>query len=176
MTRSRRFGGDELRARRATRFATLLAESLHDLGLTHKALARDLGITPYAVDSWTRVTDSILPGAANLERLCGLLEARQPGLGRRLADAAGQAGAPAAPVVLPPPAAAGSRPAATEGAAPGPPTNLPALLTSFVGRAPESAAVQALLGEHRLVTLTGPGGVGKTRLALEVAATLRPAY
>jgi predicted ATPase len=45
----------------------------------------------------------------------------------------------------------------------------PAALTSFVGRAGEVAEVAALLAEFRLVTVTGPGGVGKTRLAGEVA-------
>jgi predicted ATPase/DNA-binding CsgD family transcriptional regulator len=44
-----------------------------------------------------------------------------------------------------------------------------AALTSFVGRAAEVDAVAGLLGEYRLVTVTGPGGVGKTRLAAEVA-------
>ena len=42
-------------------------------------------------------------------------------------------------------------------------------LTSFIGRATECAAVQDLLTTARLVTLTGPGGCGKTRLALQVA-------
>src|SRR5262245_36848152 len=44
-----------------------------------------------------------------------------------------------------------------------------AVLTSFVGRAEQLAEAAALLGECRLVTVTGPGGVGKTRLAGEVA-------
>jgi predicted ATPase/DNA-binding CsgD family transcriptional regulator len=46
---------------------------------------------------------------------------------------------------------------------------LPADLTSFEGRRSELTTVKGLLGEHRLVTLTGFGGVGKTRLALRVA-------
>jgi predicted ATPase/DNA-binding CsgD family transcriptional regulator len=46
---------------------------------------------------------------------------------------------------------------------------LPARWTSFVGRERERATVLVALGESRLVTLVGPGGVGKTRLAVEVA-------
>jgi predicted ATPase/class 3 adenylate cyclase len=50
--------------------------------------------------------------------------------------------------------------------------NIAPSATSFVGRAAEIAAVSALLDEARVVTLTGPGGAGKTRLALEVARTI----
>ena len=52
------------------------------------------------------------------------------------------------------------------------PGNLRAATTSFIGREAEVAEVQAAVKAHRLVTLTGVGGVGKTRLALEVAARL----
>jgi ABC-type sulfate/molybdate transport systems ATPase subunit len=51
-------------------------------------------------------------------------------------------------------------------------TNLPAQVSSFIGREAELAAVRALVGGSRLVTLTGAGGAGKTRLALQVAAGL----
>ncbi|HET7488920.1 MAG TPA: tetratricopeptide repeat protein [Acidimicrobiales bacterium] len=49
------------------------------------------------------------------------------------------------------------------------PSVLPVALDSFVAREAEMAAVQALLGRSRLVTITGPAGVGKTRLAVEAA-------
>jgi len=52
------------------------------------------------------------------------------------------------------------------------PGNLRPAVTSFIGRESEVAEVQVVLRAHRLVTLTGVGGVGKTRLALEVAAHL----
>lgn len=52
------------------------------------------------------------------------------------------------------------------------PNNLPHLLSSFVGRAEDQAAVRGLLDRARLVTLSGPGGCGKTRLAMEVATDL----
>jgi predicted ATPase/DNA-binding CsgD family transcriptional regulator len=54
--------------------------------------------------------------------------------------------------------------------------NMPAELTSFVGRRDEVAEVKRLLSGCRLVTLTGVGGVGKTRLALRVAAGSRRAF
>jgi predicted ATPase/class 3 adenylate cyclase len=52
------------------------------------------------------------------------------------------------------------------------PNNLPLQLTSFVGREEQIAEVERLLGQTRLLTLTGPGGSGKSRLALRVAAEL----
>ena len=52
------------------------------------------------------------------------------------------------------------------------PNNLPLQMTSFVGRDREVADLAELLGTHRLVTLVGSGGIGKTRTSLQVAANL----
>jgi predicted ATPase/DNA-binding winged helix-turn-helix (wHTH) protein len=67
------------------------------------------------------------------------------------------------------------------GAAPAPPAttpkhNLPQQLTSFIGREKEIAELKELLGTTRLLTLTGAGGCGKTRLAMQVAADLLESY
>lgn len=74
--------------------------------------------------------------------------------------------APSAPEASPP-LCAGS---------PSRPTNLPDLLPPLYGRADEVRDVQALLREHALVTITGAGGIGKTRLAQEVAHGLVGAF
>ncbi|HEX5040796.1 MAG TPA: adenylate/guanylate cyclase domain-containing protein [Candidatus Limnocylindria bacterium] len=52
------------------------------------------------------------------------------------------------------------------------PNNLPTRLTTFLGREREIGEVGELLETHRLLTLTGPGGTGKTRLSLEVASRM----
>jgi predicted ATPase/DNA-binding CsgD family transcriptional regulator len=54
--------------------------------------------------------------------------------------------------------------------------NLPARSSPFVGRREQIAEVRRLLSSSRLLTLTGPGGVGKTRLALHVAAEIRRSF
>lgn len=51
-----------------------------------------------------------------------------------------------------------------------PQNNLPSFLTEFIGRETEMSQVNTLLDNYRLVTLVGPGGIGKTRLALQVAS------
>jgi predicted ATPase/class 3 adenylate cyclase len=52
------------------------------------------------------------------------------------------------------------------------PNNLPAQVTSFIGRTREMAEIKRLMATTRLLTLTGPGGTGKTRLSLQAAAEL----
>jgi predicted ATPase/DNA-binding CsgD family transcriptional regulator len=54
--------------------------------------------------------------------------------------------------------------------------NFPAKVTRFIGRKRELSAIAAAIDAHRLVTLRGPGGVGKSRLALQVAAAARDMF
>ena len=54
--------------------------------------------------------------------------------------------------------------------------NLPVQLTSFVGRGAQMTDLEKLLADNRLVTLTGAGGAGKTRLAVEIAARIAPEF
>src|SRR5438445_504329 len=56
------------------------------------------------------------------------------------------------------------------------PNNLPAQLTSFIGREEQIAEIRQLFDRTRLLTLTGPGGAGKTRLALQIAAETLTEY
>lgn len=59
---------------------------------------------------------------------------------------------------------------------PKPTRALPAELTPFIGRTKELTEIRRLLGETRLLTLTGSGGIGKSRLALHVASNLRDEF
>lgn len=77
---------------------------------------------------------------------------------------------------LDPLAAAALSPSAPAPPEPLPKNNLPAAVTSFVGRSQELVEVVRLLEQARLLTLTGPGGSGKTRLALQAAAHMLPRF
>jgi predicted ATPase/DNA-binding SARP family transcriptional activator len=117
---------------------------------TRQALATSLGVDP-----------SPALAAVHLAILRGELPA-----GPAVRPAASGSASPS------PAAGAWSGPAHTPGPTPPRLTNLPAQLTSFVGRDDELARVAKLLAEARLVTLTGPGGAGKTRLSVEAASRL----
>lgn len=56
------------------------------------------------------------------------------------------------------------------------PHNLPLERTTFIGRQPQIAQLTKVLSDVRLLTLTGPGGVGKTRLALQLAGVVAEQY
>jgi predicted ATPase/DNA-binding winged helix-turn-helix (wHTH) protein len=94
------------------------------------------------------------------------------GRGYRFVAPVEQAAAPplegAAPIAPGAAAASAAGPAATN--------NLPQQLTSLIGREAEVADIKARLQSHRLVTLTGSGGVGKTRLAIEAGGGLLDDY
>src|SRR5262249_25867249 len=106
---------------------------------------------------------------------CRARRARRRGAGWGVGLGLGAGGASGRPPLAapdpppaPPPAArpAGSPPIRTVAGRAG---NLPLPVSSFIGRARELEQAAAALGQARVVTLTGPGGVGKTRLALQVA-------
>lgn len=146
---------NERRERSAAHFATRLADILHQLRVTHQELAHALGIKRYTVDSWTRATNPSLPSADNLERLCLWLETREHGLSKQVVAAVTTALPVQAPLLN----------AESHG-------KLRAAETHFVGREGAIDTLHTLLRHHRLVTLTGAGGIGKTRLALRVCEAL----
>jgi predicted ATPase/transcriptional regulator with XRE-family HTH domain len=145
-------------------FAGLLREYRLAAGLTQEALCERARVS-------VRSLQGLEAGA----------QRPQKDTARRLVEALGlpegeRARLVAAAVPAPRRAAGGSH--TSPGAAVQPPStaipqSLPSYLTSFVGRQRETAAVGDLLARHRLLTLTGPGGVGKTRLALYVASAQR---
>lgn len=157
-------------------------------GLTQARLAALVGYDPAVITRMCRgLTD--LTGPGGRERVVRLLQALH---GAGAVDSVEEADALLAAAGMPPlygghPAEAAllaqlrargdarpdtrPPPKAGEGR-PGP----PAPLTSFVGREREVAEVKRLLSANRLVTLTGPGGVGKTRLVREVVRDLPDGY
>jgi predicted ATPase/DNA-binding XRE family transcriptional regulator len=125
-------------------FAELLRRLRADARLTQEELAEAAGLSPRSV--------------SDLER--GINRTAQRGTAVLLADALHLSGPRKERFI----AAARGKAALTAQ------DNLPIQLTAFIGRDREAADVQALVETSRLVTLTGPGGAGKTRLALYVAA------
>ena len=134
-------------------FGELLRRHRLAAGLTQEALARQAGLSAR--------------GIADLER--GARRFPYPDTVQRLADALLLDLTQRASLVTA--ARRASAVSQTPSGAPGGAFrhNLPVSLTSFIGRERELADVQARLADARLLTLTGVGGCGKTRLALEVA-------
>jgi transcriptional regulator with XRE-family HTH domain len=152
-------GADIARAR-VRAFGALLRGHRRAAGLTQEALADQAGLSRRGIQHLEAGDAS--PHPATLDALEAALDLTpEDGAGLRAAVSA----APNHPAA----------PAPTAGTGAGP-SNLPTPLTSFVGRDHDLGQVVALLGAGRLVTLTGAGGTGKTRLALHAAAQARPAY
>jgi predicted ATPase/DNA-binding XRE family transcriptional regulator len=147
-----------------TRFATLLRRYRLVAGLTQEALAERVGLGARSIQDLERGIHQ--PRRATARKLAGvlLLDDRQR---RAFEDAARPTprGWRAAGEASP-------RPATSRAVR----ANLPTPLTSFVGRSRELAEVKERLRTTRLLTLTGAGGCGKTRLALRLAADLVDDY
>ncbi|MCD6032071.1 MAG: transcriptional regulator, family, partial [Thermomicrobiales bacterium] len=151
----------------APRFGDLLGQHRRAAGLTQEALAEQAGLS--------------VRGISDLER--GIRTHPQRETTRMLADALHLVG-PEREALLASarraPVSPSSRPA-FRSLAPlsgSPAARLPVFPGSFVGRATEIAAIRSLLadGGPHLVTLTGPGGTGKTRLAVAIATALRDTF
>jgi predicted ATPase/DNA-binding CsgD family transcriptional regulator/DNA-binding XRE family transcriptional regulator/Tfp pilus assembly protein PilF len=140
------------------RFGELLRHYRAEAGLTQAALAERAGLSVRGLSDLERGARR-LPHPGTMQRLAGALALGQAERAALLA-AGRHTGVPS-----------GGRPAGDR-----PAPALPVPLTSFVGRERELAEVRRLLGSVRLLTLTGTGGVGKTRLALELAHTLADTY
>src|SRR5688572_6808458 len=148
---------------RATPFGRWVKQRRKELDYTQVALSEQAGC---AVDTLRRIESGRLrPSRQLAELLAGALEvpseererfvqwARQPHEGARATHTVH---------------------APTQESFKHPPTNLPSPLTPFIGRERELERARGLLwrADVRLVTLTGPPGIGKTRLSMEVAAAL----
>ncbi|MEV6157039.1 BTAD domain-containing putative transcriptional regulator [Nonomuraea sp. NPDC052129] len=165
---------------RAAAYEDRLAATI-DLG-RHAAAVGELEALvaeqPLRERGWELLVLALYRSGRQVDAIAALRTAR-----RRLADELGIDPGPALcdlesavlaqdPRLDPPPArsAGGATPVVSDNRpATAPVGNLPFALTSLLGRTDDIAAVEHLLTEYRLVTLTGPGGVGKTRLALETA-------
>jgi predicted ATPase/DNA-binding CsgD family transcriptional regulator/transcriptional regulator with XRE-family HTH domain len=157
-------------------FKWLLRRYRLTAGLTQAELARRAGLSERAIQDLERgisrprrqTADRLVaalgapPGACRQFEAATLAPRRargRKGVGSELEDEAGRGDTPA---MLP------ARMSSTGDDRP----TRPAPITSFVGRERELADIVRLMQTHRLVTLTGPGGCGKTRLALEAVACL----
>jgi predicted ATPase/DNA-binding XRE family transcriptional regulator len=139
-------------------FGTWLRQKRRSLDLTQKAFAAQVGCAEITVRRME--ADEYKPSrelAFLLFEKLGISELERP---QWISFARGTSGLPTR-----------AMPPATK-----PKTNLPAALSSFIGREKEQADAIKLMTKHRLVTLTGSGGVGKTRFAIKIAGQLLENY
>jgi predicted ATPase/DNA-binding SARP family transcriptional activator len=175
-------------------WAALQREQLHQqqqatlqtLAVAHEARGDHAGQVAYgrrllALEPWREAAhDLVIRGLWLLGERGAALE-QYEACRRVLADELGLEPSPELTALverLRQPAPVAETPAAARPAAPSPAYNLPAALTDLVGREEELGRLAAILARPncRLVTLIGPGGIGKTSLALELARLRRHAY
>ncbi len=173
-------------------FGALLRHYRLRAGLTQEQLAECAGLSARAIGALERDA-SRCPRLATATLLAGALALSDAARAAFVAAARPDTAAAGAPPPADTPAGAPSL-ADTPASAPSPvptpagaplspyqeellaPELLGMALTPLVGREHEEAAITHLLGRARLLTLTGPGGVGKTRLALHMATQARARY
>lgn len=142
-----------------TSLAAVLRGLREAAGLSQEELAAKAGLSTHAVSALERGTRT-RPYPHTLRSLATALGLSEADRARLIASV--------------PPRARPSR--AASDAATARPRDLPVPTTPLLGRDHDVRRVGALLAQHRLVTLSGAGGVGKTRLALAVAANVRDRY
>jgi predicted ATPase/DNA-binding SARP family transcriptional activator len=172
---------DEWAAGQRERLRQLALHALHQLALHYTAqaehtaaidaLTRLLTIEPWREEAHRHLMEVL---AASGQRAAAL--AQYETCRRLLADELGVAPSPATTVLADRLRTGVVEAPAVRVAARSPRHNLPAPLTSFIGRARERAEITDLLATARLLTLVGPGGCGKTRLALETARQVLADY
>jgi predicted ATPase/DNA-binding XRE family transcriptional regulator len=158
-------------AERSTTFGELLGRYRRAAGLTQEALAERAGLGVRTIQGLERGESKPLRDTAlrlDLEdaHRAPFLAAAGPAPRHPTTGQASRTAGSAR-------SSASSRPASFPE---GPLTNLPTPTTSFVGRERELADLTRLLGQTRLLTLTGPGGTGKTRLAVRLAAAVTASF
>ena len=147
-----------------TTLADVLNGHLKNQGWSFERLAKEAGLPRNTVYRWTQGEVTKIRHWQDLAKIARTLD-----LNRSQTDALLEAGGhPPIEVLLDRTADAADRDLLARWTR-STPNNLPAPLTSFVGRQQELHRITHLISAHRLVTLTGPGGSGKTRLALEAA-------
>ncbi|WP_374457196.1 helix-turn-helix domain-containing protein [Nocardioides sp.] len=142
----------------ASTLGTLLRALRESAGLSQEELAERAGLSPHAISALERGTRT-RPYPHTLRSLAGALDLDEDQRARLLAAVPARSARPS------------SDPAPSRA-----PRDLPTPATPLVGRDDDVARVADLLRASRLVTLSGLGGVGKTRLALAAAAEVRRRY
>ncbi len=143
-------------------FGELLRQLRNEVGLTQEELAAAAQVSQRAISDLERGVNHTAR-KVTAELLADALDLAEPARAAFVAAARGHA--PAAAAAL----AAERQVHQAAWIAVGGVHGFPVALTSFVGRAEPLVEVSGLLAGHRLVTVTGPGGAGKTRLSVQVA-------